>query len=374
LDRGRIPWERDWWRTGRSILLPLIRPALFSCFALIFILCSRSTSQRCSCSAPGSEVIGTTMLQFWQNGDNGPGRRWPRIQVGLTFVFVYLGAACCECGSMAELRVERLVKLFGEVRAVDDIFFTWRRRVPDASGASGVRQIDHAGGDRRAGEFGRGAHRFGRSGVPSMAPWRVHAAREARGRAGVPILRTVPHMTVAENLEFPLRLRKCARQRAQRVQEALALVEMSYYGLRYHSRLSGASSSGWRWRARWFYRPALCCWITLVEPWTPAARAGEKLVAASAAHAAVTTVYVTHDKSEALALSDRIAVMTAARSCSWADPHTIYERPANPFVADFIGKAAISCGVSSRRRRSDRARTLTALPSSRRWWPRPRAR
>jgi iron(III) transport system permease protein len=90
LDRGARTVGADWWRTSRSILVPLIRPALFSCFALIFILCFKEYVTAVFLFAPGSEVIGTTMLQFWQNGDNGPVSALATIQVGLTFLFVYI--------------------------------------------------------------------------------------------------------------------------------------------------------------------------------------------------------------------------------------------------------------------------------------------
>lgn len=90
LDRGARTVGADWWRTSRSILLPLIKPALFSCFALIFILCFKEYVTAVFLFAPGSEVIGTTMLQFWQNGDNGPVSALATVQVGLTFLFVYI--------------------------------------------------------------------------------------------------------------------------------------------------------------------------------------------------------------------------------------------------------------------------------------------
>lgn len=90
LDRGARTVGADWWRTSRSILLPLIKPALFSCFSLIFILCFKEYVTAVFLFAPGSEVIGTTMLQFWQNGDNGPVSALATVQVGLTFLFVYL--------------------------------------------------------------------------------------------------------------------------------------------------------------------------------------------------------------------------------------------------------------------------------------------
>lgn len=90
LDRGARTVGADWWRTSWSILLPLIKPALFSCFSLIFILCFKEYVTAVFLFAPGSEVIGTTMLQFWQNGDNGPVSALATVQVGLTFLFVYL--------------------------------------------------------------------------------------------------------------------------------------------------------------------------------------------------------------------------------------------------------------------------------------------
>lgn len=90
LDRGARTVGADWWRTSRSITLPLIKPALFSCFSLIFILCFKEYVTAVFLFAPGSEVIGTTMLQFWQNGDNGPVSALATVQVGLTFLFVYL--------------------------------------------------------------------------------------------------------------------------------------------------------------------------------------------------------------------------------------------------------------------------------------------
>jgi len=89
LDRSARTVGADWWRTSRSIMLRLLRPAMFSCFALLFILFLKEYVTAVFLFAPGSEVIGTTMLQFWINGDNGPVAALATIQILVTVVFVY---------------------------------------------------------------------------------------------------------------------------------------------------------------------------------------------------------------------------------------------------------------------------------------------
>jgi ABC-type Fe3+ transport system permease subunit len=89
LDRSARTVGADWWRTSRSILLRLLAPAMFSCFALLFVLSLKEYVTAVFLFAPGSEVIGTTMLQFWINGDNGPVSALATIQIGITVVFVY---------------------------------------------------------------------------------------------------------------------------------------------------------------------------------------------------------------------------------------------------------------------------------------------
>lgn len=89
LDRSARTVGADWWRTSRSIMLRLLTPAMFSCFALLFIHFLKEYVTAVFLFAPGSEVIGTTMLQFWTNGDNGPVSALATIQILITFVFVY---------------------------------------------------------------------------------------------------------------------------------------------------------------------------------------------------------------------------------------------------------------------------------------------
>lgn len=90
LDRSARTVGADWWRTSRSILLSLLKPAMFSCFALLFIHFLKEYVTAVFLFAPGSEVIGTTMLQFWIQGDNGPVSALATIQILITVIFVYV--------------------------------------------------------------------------------------------------------------------------------------------------------------------------------------------------------------------------------------------------------------------------------------------
>src|SRR3954447_17322845 len=255
--------------------------------------------------------------------------------------------ACWGYGSMAELRVEALVKLFGMVRAVDDISFT----VGDGEfltllGPSGCGKSTTlaaiAGLDRSdEGRIVLGDHVFfdGARGV-FVPPERREVGLVFQSYA------LWPHMTVAENLDFPLRLRKMPRaQRAERVAEALALVEMSDYARRYPFALSGGQQQRVALARTLVYRPSL---LLLDEPLSNLDAKLRERARSWLRHLQrnlrVTTVYVTHDQSEALALSDRIAVMSGGKIAQLADPHTIYERPADPFVADFLGSSNFFAG------------------------------
>jgi iron(III) transport system ATP-binding protein len=243
---------------------------------------------------------------------------------------------------MAELRVEGLVKMFGEVRAVDDISF----RVEDGEfltllGPSGCGKSTTlaaiAGLDRPdQGVIALGDSVFFDSGKRRFVP--------PEGREVGLVFQSYalwPHMTVRENLDFPLKLRKLPRaERARRIEEVLALVEMSEYGARYPHALSGGQQQRVALARTLVYRPSL---LLLDEPLSNLDAKLRERARTWLRHlqnqVGVTAVYVTHDQSEALALSDRIAVMNQGKIVQLADPHTIYEHPADPFVADFIGSS-----------------------------------
>jgi iron(III) transport system permease protein len=89
LDRSARTVGADWWTTCRAILLPLLKPALFTCFAVLFIHFFKEYASAVFLLAPGSEVIGTTLLSFWIQGDAGPVAALSTFQVLFTFLFVF---------------------------------------------------------------------------------------------------------------------------------------------------------------------------------------------------------------------------------------------------------------------------------------------
>ncbi|MGH6861022.1 MAG: ABC transporter permease [Phyllobacterium sp.] len=90
LDRGARISGADWWTTVTRIIMPILKPALFSCFALLFIHFFKEYVTAAFLFQPGSEIIGTTMLQLVAQGDNGPVSALATIQVIITAAFVFL--------------------------------------------------------------------------------------------------------------------------------------------------------------------------------------------------------------------------------------------------------------------------------------------
>jgi len=150
-----------------------------------------------------------------------------------------------------------------------------------------------------------------------------------------------PHMTVAENIAFPLQMRKVPKDEcARRVQEALALVDLPSHGDRLPRQLSGGQQQRVALARAVVFGPAL---LLLDEPFGALDRKLREQMQLEVRRLqqrlALTAVFVTHDQEEALILSDRIAVMDAGRIAQLGSPHDIYQRPATRFVANFIGES-----------------------------------
>jgi putative spermidine/putrescine transport system ATP-binding protein len=158
-----------------------------------------------------------------------------------------------------------------------------------------------------------------------------------------------PTMTARQNIEFGLRLRGMSkRERAVKAAEALALVRLSNHGDRYAHQLSGGEQQRVALARALALEPSV---LLLDEPLS-ALDAKVRLhlrdeIRSIQSRLGITTLYVTHDQEEALAISDRIAVMSAGRVQQVGTPAQIYSEPASPFVAEFVGTMnRIDCRVA----------------------------
>lgn len=148
-----------------------------------------------------------------------------------------------------------------------------------------------------------------------------------------------PHKNVTGNVAFGLRMHNWPADRIQaRVAEMLELVDLADRGERDISQLSGGEQQRVALARALAPRPRL---LMLDEPLGALDRAlRERLmvdVRAILKHVGMTAVYVTHDQTEAYAVSDRVAVMNAGRIEQIAPPQVVYDDPATPFVARFLG-------------------------------------
>ena len=149
-----------------------------------------------------------------------------------------------------------------------------------------------------------------------------------------------PHLTAAENVAFGLEMRKVpAVERGTRVNEALQLVGLARFADRYPRRMSGGQQQRVALARALVIRPRI---LLLDEPLSNLdAKLREEMqieLRQIQRTVGTTTLLVTHDQAEAMALSDRIVVMNAGRVEQIGRPHETYEKPASAFVASFLGK------------------------------------
>jgi spermidine/putrescine ABC transporter ATP-binding subunit len=148
-----------------------------------------------------------------------------------------------------------------------------------------------------------------------------------------------PHMTVEENISFGLEMRGVPRaERRGRVEEALALVKLTGFGARYADQLSGGQQQRVALARVLVIRPSV---LLLDEPLGALDRQLREEMQVELRQlqqrVGITTIFVTHDQEEALAMSDRIAVVNRGVVEQIGTPGEIYERPRTEFVANFIG-------------------------------------
>ena len=149
-----------------------------------------------------------------------------------------------------------------------------------------------------------------------------------------------PHMTVFENLSFPLEVRKINKKiRKEKVSKILEMVKMSDFSNRMPSQLSGGQQQRIALARSLVFEPKL---ILMDEPLGALDKQLREHMQYEIKHLheqlGITIVYVTHDQSEALTMSDRVAVFNDGVIQQLATPSNLYEKPENSFVAQFIGE------------------------------------
>jgi putative spermidine/putrescine transport system ATP-binding protein len=148
-----------------------------------------------------------------------------------------------------------------------------------------------------------------------------------------------PHMTVRDNVEYGLRIRKVPKaERRMRAEEALAMVRLGEHGARKPAQLSGGQRQRVALARAIVNRPQV---LLLDEPLgaldLKLRQEMQVELKRIQGEVGITFVYVTHDQEEALTMSDRLAVFDAGRIEQVGTPADVYEHPANEFVAGFVG-------------------------------------
>jgi iron(III) transport system ATP-binding protein len=243
--------------------------------------------------------------------------------------------------TMESIRVESVVKDFGNVRALDGISLTI-----DAGelffllGASGCGKTTLlrciAGLETPTG----GSIHFGEREVTKMPPHKREAAMVFQSYA------LWPHLTVAQNIAFGLEERKVPKPEIKRrVEEALEMVQLPGFGSRSIDQMSGGQQQRVSLARALVVKPKC---LLLDEPLSnldaqlrvEMRREIRRIVKENG----LTGIYVTHDQEEALAMADRIAVLTRGKIGQIGTPEEIYRDPRSAYVANFIGETNLMQG------------------------------
>ena len=159
-----------------------------------------------------------------------------------------------------------------------------------------------------------------------------------------------PHLTVKENVAYGLKARKVGKKEiGERVAEALELVQISHLADRKPNELSGGQQQRVAWARAFVIEPSVLLMDEPLSNLDAKLRVQMRTVIKKLQRRlGITTIYVTHDQEEALAISDRIAVMKDGDIMQIGTPNEIYAKPQNPFVAGFIGVSNfLECDVKN---------------------------
>ena len=241
---------------------------------------------------------------------------------------------------MSEVRIEHVYKRFGKVTAVNDFHLVVKDgefvSILGPSGCGKTTTLRMIAGFERATE---GEIYIGDACVSSSIKGSFTPPEKRDIGMVFQSYAVWPHMTVEENVAYPLKIQKVPKEeRMQRVQEMLELVHLGEYGKRYPHQLSGGQQQRVALARALVAQPGL---LLLDEPLSNLdAKLRESMrfeILSIQKKLGITVVYVTHDQSEAMAMSDKVVVMSKGVVQQIGAPHEIYTTPANKMVADFIG-------------------------------------
>ena len=150
-----------------------------------------------------------------------------------------------------------------------------------------------------------------------------------------------PHMTVFDNIAFPLKIRHASKQEVdQKVKKVMEMVRLTGMGERSATQVSGGQQQRIALARALVFDPQV---LLLDEPLSNLDASLRDIVRVEVREIqrslGITTIYVTHDQTEALSISDKVVVLRAGRVMAVGTPKEIYTRPPNEFIASFVGKA-----------------------------------
>ena len=240
-------------------------------------------------------------------------------------------------GAAVPITIRQVTKTYGRVTALDHVDLDVRSGEfltllgPSGSGKTTLLMVlagfirpDH------------GSLKFGGTEVIRLAPHKRDVGMVFQNYA------LFPHMDVTANSGYPLKLRGVSgADLARKVEGALDMVQLAGYGARRVDELSGGQRQRVALARAIVFEPRI---VLMDEPLSALDKQLRELMQIELRQLheklGTTTIYVTHDQREALTMSDRIAVIDGGRIMQLDAPRTIYDKPANRFVAEFIGESA----------------------------------
>jgi putative spermidine/putrescine transport system ATP-binding protein len=243
---------------------------------------------------------------------------------------------------MARLSISKLFKRYGDLTVVDDVNI----EVADGEllvllGPSGCGKTTTL---RMIAGFvppSSGRIAIGERDITTLPPWKRNCGLVFQSYA------LFPHMTVADNVAFGLEMRKMpAAERADRVAEVLRLVRLSGFDQRFPRQLSGGQQQRVALARALAMQPDV---LLLDEPLSNLdAKLRQEVrveIRELQRKLGLTTIMVTHDQDEALTMADKLVVMSGGKVRQIGSQRELYERPADRFVAGFIGRSAFLEGI-----------------------------